>query len=169
MLQTPDHIQCSDAVRALSLTDIWGHGPFREYNESVSLLPGRRITLGYQCWGTLLGVFFLESHSPWSPGIFLLWSCLWHRPEENLFCSQEGIERRGQSHMGCLLLILIDALVLTLECALVHLHFPPSLTGSSSVISDTSRSTISQKEQKQQATWTLLWPPQMLSGLVVFM
>lgn len=64
--------------------------------------------------------------------------------------------------MGCLLLFLIDALVLTLECALVHLRFPPSLTGSSSAISDTSRSTISQKEQKQRATWTLLWLHQML-------
>lgn len=64
--------------------------------------------------------------------------------------------------MGCLLLFLIDAIVLTLECALVHLCFPPSLTGSSSVISDTSRSTISQKEQKQRATWTLLGPHQML-------
>lgn len=99
MLQTLDHIQCSDAVRALSLTAIWGHGLFREYNESVSLLPGRRITLGYQCWGTLLGVFFLESPSPCSPGVFLLWelSVTQSRGKSVLFPGRHR-EKRSKSH-----------------------------------------------------------------------
>lgn len=99
MFQTPDHIHCSDAVRALSLTVIWGHRPFRDYNETVSFLPRKRITLGYQCWGTLLGVFCLEFHSSCIPGVFLLWelSVTKARGKSVLFLGRHR-EKRSKPH-----------------------------------------------------------------------
>lgn len=66
----------------------------------------------------------LTSH-PWS---FPALRTICDKVQRKIFCCWESTGRRGQSHMGCLLLFLIGVLVLALECALVNLRFPPSVT-----------------------------------------
>lgn len=79
--------------------------------------------LGYS-FRSLLPWISLTSH-PWS---FPALRAICDKVQRKIFCFWESTGRGGQNHMGCLLLFLIGVLVLALECALVNLCFPPSMT-----------------------------------------